>query len=96
MQRTQAKRLERRRVQDETDRRNALAVEALRNNTDALAARFAEYLQTMPTTVLAAALTTGPVFNPIDVMRREMASRGVDGEAQWIGFDAAAKAWGIR
>lgn len=69
-------------------------VERLQRHPDDLRRIFGGYLQTIPAHVLAAMLT-GVVSLP-DSIKLELASRGVDNNAKWIGFDVASRFWGVR
>lgn len=72
---------------------NAEKVREFQSNPDALRRAIAEHLQTIPGPVLAAMLT-GAVSIP-DAFKRELASRGLDDDATWIGFKNAREFWGV-
>lgn len=49
------------------------------------------YLQTMPTQVLLAAARGD--LNIEDMIKREIANRGLDRDGKWAGFKKAAQQW---
>jgi hypothetical protein len=56
--------------------------------------RARQELQTLPDAVLAA-LVTGKV-DVLELLKKEIAQRGLDNNGKWIGFPAAAKLHGVQ
>jgi hypothetical protein len=81
-------------ARSEADRARAESVAHLCEDLDLLEEKGRQYLQTMPDDVLAAAVKSLLDFNVL--ARRELAARGLDTDAQWIGFDEAKKLHKVR